>query len=115
VAGAIYSGFAMVLNIVIPLRRLYKLESYITLRHLNNMANVMLATGLMVAYGYLMEAFMSWFSGDIYEESMMVKRAFGPTVGPSGRSCSPTCSSPSCSGSGACASRRYCCSSLRSR
>ena len=57
-------------------RRLYKLESYITLRHLNNMANVMLATGLMVAYGYLMEAFMSWFSGDIYEESMMVKRAF---------------------------------------
>jgi Ni/Fe-hydrogenase subunit HybB-like protein len=78
VAGAIYSGFAMVLNIVIPLRRLYGLQSYITLRHLNNMANVMLATGMMVAYGYLMEAFMSWFSGDIFEEFMMVNRAFGP-------------------------------------
>ncbi|MDB6111502.1 MAG: Molybdopterin oxidoreductase [Pedosphaera sp.] len=78
VAGAIYSGFAMVLNIVIPLRRIYKLESYITLRHLNNMANVMLATGMMVAYGYLMEAFMAWFSGDIYEQYMMVNRAFGP-------------------------------------
>jgi Ni/Fe-hydrogenase subunit HybB-like protein len=78
VAGAIYSGFAMVLNIVIPVRRLYKLQSYITLRHLNNMANVMLATGMMVAYGYLMEAFMAWYSGDIFEQYMMVNRAFGP-------------------------------------
>ena len=60
VAGAIYSGFAMVLNIVIPLRRIYGLENLITKRHLNNMANVMLATGMMVAYGYLMEAFMAW-------------------------------------------------------
>src|SRR5205085_11483194 len=59
VAGAIYSGFAMVLNIVIPVRKLYHLESLITMRHLNNMGNVMLATGLMVAYGYLMEGFMS--------------------------------------------------------
>jgi Ni/Fe-hydrogenase subunit HybB-like protein len=78
VAGAIYSGFAMVLNIVIPLRRLYGLQSLITPRHLNNMANVMLATGMMVAYGYLMEAFMAWYSGDIYEEYMMANRAFGP-------------------------------------
>src|SRR3954467_8284312 len=78
VAGAIYSGFAMVLNIVIPIRRLYKLESLVTTRHLNNMANVMLATGMMVAYGYLMEAFMSWFSGDIFEQYMMVNRAFRP-------------------------------------
>jgi molybdopterin-containing oxidoreductase family membrane subunit len=78
VAGAIYSGFAMVLNIVIPLRRLYGLQNLITLRHLNNMANVMLATGMMVAYGYLMEAFMSWYSGDIFEEYMMANRAFGP-------------------------------------
>jgi Ni/Fe-hydrogenase subunit HybB-like protein len=78
VAGAIYSGFAMVLNIVIPLRRLYGLKSLITERHLNNMANVMLATGMMVAYGYLMEAFMSWYSGDIFEEYMMANRAFGP-------------------------------------
>ena len=78
VAGAIYSGFAMVLNIVIPVRRLYRLESVITLRHMNNMANVMLATGLMVAYGYLMEAFMAWYSGDIFEEFMMANRALGP-------------------------------------
>ena len=68
----------MVLNIVIPLRRLYGLKSLITERHLNNMANVMLATGMMVAYGYLMEAFMAWYSGDIFEEYMMANRAFGP-------------------------------------
>jgi len=78
VAGAIYSGFAMVLNIIIPLRRFYGLKSLITPRHLNNMANVMLATGMMVAYGYLMEAFMAWYSGDIFEESMMANRALGP-------------------------------------
>jgi Ni/Fe-hydrogenase subunit HybB-like protein len=78
VAGAIYSGFAMVLNIVIPLRKVYGLQSLITMRHLNNMANIMLATGLMVSYGYLMEAFMSWYSGDIFEQYMMMNRAFGP-------------------------------------
>jgi Ni/Fe-hydrogenase subunit HybB-like protein len=78
VAGAIYSGFAMVLNIVIPVRKIYHLESLITMRHLNNMGNVMLATGMMVAYGYLMEAFMAWYSGDIFEQYMMANRAFGP-------------------------------------
>lgn len=78
VAGAIYSGFAMVLNIVIPIRKIYHLESLITMRHLNNAANVMLATGMMVAYGYLMEAFMAWYSGDIFEQYMMANRAFGP-------------------------------------
>jgi Ni/Fe-hydrogenase subunit HybB-like protein len=78
VAGAIYSGFAMVLNIVIPVRKLYRLENMITLRHMNNAANVMLATGMMVAYGYLMEAFMAWYSGDIFEQYMMANRALGP-------------------------------------
>ncbi len=78
VAGAIYSGFAMVLNIVIPIRKLYGLESLITPRHLNNMAVVMLATGMMVTYGYVMEAFMAWYSGDIFERAMMMNRAFGP-------------------------------------
>lgn len=78
VAGAIYSGFAMVLNLVIPIRKLYGLEHLITKRHLNNMANVMLATGMMVAYGYIMEAFMAWYSGDVFEEKMMANRAFGP-------------------------------------
>ncbi|HEY3914641.1 MAG TPA: NrfD/PsrC family molybdoenzyme membrane anchor subunit [Verrucomicrobiae bacterium] len=77
VAGAIYSGFAMVLNIVIPIRKLYKLENLITPRHLNNMAIVMLVTGMMVAYGYVMEAFMAWYSGDVFEQKMMMNRAFG--------------------------------------
>ncbi len=78
VAGAIYSGFAMVLNLLIPIRKIYRLEHLITLRHLNNAANVMLATGMMVAYGYLMEAFMAWYSGDVFEQSMMANRALGP-------------------------------------
>lgn len=78
VAGAIYSGFAMVLNIVIPLRQLYGLKSVITERHLNNMANVMLATGMMVSYGYLIEGFMAWYSGDEFDRYMMANRAFGP-------------------------------------
>jgi len=78
VAGAIFSGFAMVLNIIIPVRKIYHLESIITMRHLNNAANVMLATGMMVAYGYIMEAFMAWYSGDIFEQAMMANRALGP-------------------------------------
>jgi len=78
VAGAIYSGFAMVLTIAIPLRKLYGLEDFITLRHLKNMGIVMLATGMIVAYGYLMETFFAWYSGDIYEKYMMINRMFGP-------------------------------------
>src|SRR5207253_2670705 len=66
VAGAIYSGFAMVLTIAIPLRKLYGLEDFITLRHLKNMGIVMLATGMLVAYGYVMETFFAWYSGDIF-------------------------------------------------
>jgi Ni/Fe-hydrogenase subunit HybB-like protein len=78
VAGAIYSGFAMVLTLVIPVRSMYHLKEFITQRHLEYMAKVMLATGLIVAYGYLMEAFYSWYSGNTYERYMMVNRAFGP-------------------------------------
>ena len=78
VAGAIYAGFAMVLTIAIPLRKAYGLEPFITLRHLENMAKVMLATGLVVGYGYTMEAFMAWYSGNPYERFMMWNRAFGP-------------------------------------
>jgi Ni/Fe-hydrogenase subunit HybB-like protein len=78
VAGAVYSGFAMVLNIVIPVRSLYRLENLITVRHLNYMANVMLATGLMVSYGYILETFFAWFSGDIYEQYDVINRATGP-------------------------------------
>jgi Ni/Fe-hydrogenase subunit HybB-like protein len=78
VAGAIYSGFAMVMTIAIPLRKLYGLEDFITMKHLKNMAMVMLATGMVVAYGYLMETFMAWYSGDIFEQHMMMNRMFGP-------------------------------------
>jgi Ni/Fe-hydrogenase subunit HybB-like protein len=78
VAGAIYSGFAMVLTLAIPLRKFYQLEDFITMRHLDNMAKVMLATGLIVAYGYGMEAFMAWYSGAKFEEFMILNRMFGP-------------------------------------
>ena len=78
VAGAVYSGFAMVLNILIPLRYVYGLESLVTPRHLNCMANVMLTTGLMVAYGYIMETFTAWYSGDIFEQYLIINRTFGP-------------------------------------
>ncbi len=62
VAGAIYSGFAMVLTLAIPLRKFYHLEALVTERHIDNMGKVMLATGFIVAYGYGMEAFMAWYS-----------------------------------------------------
>lgn len=78
VAGAIYSGFAMVLTIAIPLRRLYGLQDLITDRHLRNMGVVMLATGMVVAYGYVMETFTAWYSGDIFEKYLIFNRAFGP-------------------------------------
>jgi molybdopterin-containing oxidoreductase family membrane subunit len=78
VAGAIYSGFAMVMTLAIPLRKLYQLEDFITMRHLDNMAKVMLATGLIVAYGYMMETFMAFYSGDTYEKFMILNRMTGP-------------------------------------
>jgi molybdopterin-containing oxidoreductase family membrane subunit len=68
----------MVLTLAIPLRAAYGLEGFVTMRHLENMGKVLLATGLIVAYGYLMEAFMSWYSGSPYERYMMFNRAFGP-------------------------------------
>src|ERR1700747_2356264 len=64
VAGAIYSGFAMVVMLAIPIRKIYGLEDFITDRHLQNSAKVMLATGLIVAYGYGMGAFMGWAQGN---------------------------------------------------
>ena len=73
VAGAIYSGFAMVLTLAIPLRAVYGLEDFITMRHLQNMAKVMLATGLIVAYGYMIEAFIAWYSGNQYEGFMIAE------------------------------------------
>jgi Ni/Fe-hydrogenase subunit HybB-like protein len=78
VAGAIYSGFAMVLTIAIPLRKAYDLEDFITMRHLENMAKVMLATGLIVAYGYYYEYFMSVYSGNKFDLYLTEMRFHGP-------------------------------------
>lgn len=77
VAGAVFSGFAMVLTLIIPLRKFYHLEDFITKRHLENMAKIMLCVGLIVAYGYLMENFWGWFSGDPYEQFNTIDRFTG--------------------------------------
>jgi molybdopterin-containing oxidoreductase family membrane subunit len=82
VAGAIYSGFAMVLMLAIPIRKIYGLEDFITERHLQNSAKVMLATGLIVAYGYGIEAFMGWYSGNRYDAFTIWNRLHGPYAGP---------------------------------
>jgi Ni/Fe-hydrogenase subunit HybB-like protein len=78
VAGAIYSGFAMVLTIAIPLRKFYHFEDFITMRHLENMAKVMLATGLIVAYGYFFEFFMARYSGQKFDMFLVEQRLHGP-------------------------------------
>src|SRR5438477_8892201 len=64
VAGAIYAGFAMVLTIAIILRPIFHIEGLVTMRHLENMAKLMLASGMVVIYGYFMEGFMAWYSGN---------------------------------------------------
>jgi molybdopterin-containing oxidoreductase family membrane subunit len=78
VAGAVFQGFAMVLTLAIPVRKLFHLEDFITTRHLDNMGKVMLATGLVVAYGYMSETFIAWYSGDTYEQFMTINRMIGP-------------------------------------
>jgi Ni/Fe-hydrogenase subunit HybB-like protein len=77
VAGAIYAGFAMVLTLAIPVRKAFGLEDFITARHLDNMGKITLATGLIVAYAYVMETFYAWYSGNIFEMYMMFNRMFG--------------------------------------
>jgi Ni/Fe-hydrogenase subunit HybB-like protein len=79
VAGAIFSGFAMVLSWMIPARQFLGLKHVITIRHIENMTKVMMATGMMVTFGYVMEHFIAWYSGNIYEYSMFFKvRQRGP-------------------------------------
>jgi Ni/Fe-hydrogenase subunit HybB-like protein len=78
VAGAIFAGFAMVLILAIPIRAFYRLEDFITMRHLDNMAKIILVTGLIVAYGYMMEAFFGWYSANPYESFMILNRMKGP-------------------------------------
>ena len=79
VAGAIYAGFAMVLTLAIPLRAMFGLHDFITMRHMENMAKVTLVTGLVVVYGYACEAFFGWYSGNEYERFMLKNRVYyGP-------------------------------------
>src|SRR5438477_2818082 len=78
VAGAVYAGFAMVLTLAIPARKMFKLEDFITIRHLENMGKIMLATGLIVFYAYITEAFYAYYSGNPFERYMMWNRIFGP-------------------------------------
>jgi molybdopterin-containing oxidoreductase family membrane subunit len=77
VAGAIFSGFAMVITLAIPLRWAFKLEDFITIRHLENCGKLMLITGLIVAYGYASELFFGWLGGDEYEMYMNLNRMAG--------------------------------------
>jgi molybdopterin-containing oxidoreductase family membrane subunit len=81
VAGALYAGFAMVLIIAIVLRPVFKLEGLVTLRHLENLAKLMLASGLVVMYGYLMEGFMAAYGGNTFEVYQQLTRVFGPYGG----------------------------------
>ena len=79
VAGAVYAGFAMVLTLLIPLRKMYGLENIITMHHIENMAKIMLVTGMIVVYGYACEAFFGWYSGNGYERFMLINRTWkGP-------------------------------------
>ncbi len=81
VAGAIYSGFAMVLTLVVPVRGLYGLHNVITVRHLDNIAKLTLTTGMLVTYGYIIEYFIAWYSGEpaeIYQ--FFTARPSGPSA-----------------------------------
>jgi Ni/Fe-hydrogenase subunit HybB-like protein len=77
VAGAIFSGFGMVLTLLVPLRKWFRLEALITIKHLENMAKIILVTGMMVGYAYGMEFFIAWYSGNPYEQYAFANRAFG--------------------------------------
>jgi hypothetical protein len=74
----------MVLTLAIPARKIFKLEEFITVRHVENMNKIILVTGMMVGYAYAMEFFIAWYSGSEYESWTFINRAFGPTGGPTG-------------------------------
>jgi len=78
VAGALYSGFAMALVLAIPMRAAFRLRDFITTRHLEKMATLMLVTGLLVAYSYLVEVFNAFFGGNRYDIAALANRYFGP-------------------------------------
>jgi len=78
VAGAIFSGFAMVVTLMVIAREVFNLKQYITMKHLENMNKIIMVTGLMVGYAYGSEFFIAWYSGNEYEGFTFVNRAFGP-------------------------------------
>jgi molybdopterin-containing oxidoreductase family membrane subunit len=78
VAGAIFSGFAMVVTLMVITRKAFSMENIITISHFDSMAKIMLLTGSMVGYAYGMEFFTAWYSGNKYEVFAFVNRAFGP-------------------------------------
>ncbi|MCH7748110.1 MAG: hydrogenase [Acidobacteria bacterium] len=77
VAGAIFSGLAMVITLLVPMRRIFKLESYITVHHFENLAKLMLMTSLIVSYAYVVEFFIAWYSGSPFEQGTFYDRMFG--------------------------------------
>ncbi len=78
VAGAIFSGFGMVQTLMIVTRRVYKLENYITMDHMESIAKIVLATGSLVGLAYMTEFFTAWYSGSLWERYIFINRAFGP-------------------------------------
>jgi Ni/Fe-hydrogenase subunit HybB-like protein len=81
VAGAIFGGFAMVLTLMIPARKIYGLQDLFTMKHIDNMAKIILLTGTIVGYAYLMELFVAWYSGSLYEfDAFKWRILFGPAT-----------------------------------
>ena len=78
VAGAIFSGFAMVVTLMVITRWVFKVEHLVTMKHLENMNKIILATGTVVGYAYATEFFIAWYSGNPYERFVFINRAFGP-------------------------------------
>jgi molybdopterin-containing oxidoreductase family membrane subunit len=78
VAGAIFSGFAMVVTLIVPARAFFGLKSLVTTRHLENMNKIILATGSMVGFAYVIELFMAWYSGNRFEQFTFMNRMLGP-------------------------------------
>ena len=77
VAGAIFSGLAMVITLLVPMRRIFRLERYITVHHFENLSKLMLMTSLIVGYAYLTEFFIAWYSGSTFEQGTFLDRTFG--------------------------------------
>lgn len=78
VAGAVFSGFAMVQTLMLPARKWLGLKDLVTIKHIENMNKIILVTGTMVGYAYAMEFFIAWYSGNEYESFAFINRAFGP-------------------------------------